>query len=151
RDPLRWEEMPAQVQSWLLAAGGVSAAALAIWFLVQFLRHSGDMVGRMGQGQEVGDAMGDVFAAPGQVRDGSGWSWHRFLVVIVVLGVVVTFLPPGLQIVWNALGWTDPTAPSEGKWHQPFLQYVKPATEKGKFPYEGLILHFGAACALVAV
>src|SRR5262249_41098846 len=119
------EYLPAEVQTWLLTAGGFAAFALAIWVLVRLLR------------------------GPGPNRDERYGSGPSYVVAIAVVGLLIMLLPAILQYAWNALGWIGSSTTTAGK--SP-LQETFAAQEKYVvFPYEGVLLQFGAGCALAAV
>jgi ABC-type transport system involved in multi-copper enzyme maturation permease subunit len=40
RDPLRWQEIPGYMASWLHVVGALSAAALLVWFIIRIFRTS---------------------------------------------------------------------------------------------------------------
>jgi hypothetical protein len=123
REPLKLEEFPGMVQSWLLAAGGFAALGLLIWMLFQVAR----------------------LVEPGGYRRRPtlrpGW-----LVVAVVGGAVLMLVPPALRVLWNALGWIDPTNPpgARSTMAQPFKDLFAMGTWD-------LGLLFGACSVLVLV
>jgi hypothetical protein len=128
REPLKLEELPESLRSWLLVGGGFAAFALAVWF-VRYL------------------AVG-----PGHARDERQWSWARLLLTIALAGAVVMCLPAALQIALISLGWIDPP-PAVGKttWYHPLEQTFSKSPQYAVFPYEGTLILYGASCAVVAV
>jgi hypothetical protein len=40
RDPLRWQDLPGYLETWIQVGGGLAAVALAIWFLIRVSRSS---------------------------------------------------------------------------------------------------------------
>jgi hypothetical protein len=121
-DPLKLEQLPAALQSWLLAVGGFAAVGIVIGLALYAAR-----------GLERRGGVGD-------------WNWGVRIPLILLGGLGLMLLPSLLRVVWNLLGWFDPTLPTVGKaaWYEPFQQYFKntPLT---------LLLDYGAACAVVAV
>jgi ABC-type transport system involved in multi-copper enzyme maturation permease subunit len=128
REPLKLEDLPEALRTWLLVGGGFAAFALVVWFL-RYL------------------AVG-----PGPARDERQWSWTGLLATIALGGLAVVCLPAALQILFNSLGWTEPP-PASGKssWSGPLEQTFSKTPQFAVFPYEGVLIHFGAACAVVAV
>lgn len=91
REPPKYLDGPAMLESWLLAVGLLSGLGLAIWLLVRLLQ------------------------GPGPVRDESHWSWGKRLVVIVILGVLGAMLPNAMRLLWYSLGLADLTVGPGGK------------------------------------
>ncbi|HEV3202791.1 MAG TPA: hypothetical protein VGY77_00340 [Gemmataceae bacterium] len=120
RDPLKFEQIPADIQSWLLAAGGFSAAGILLWLLLQ-LGH------REGSGPIAG-----------------GHSWIKILLAIILGGYVVSILPAGIALVGYDLGWGDP-AIGAGKTIGGLAK-----GDRLKFVLTVDLLKYGAGCALVA-
>jgi ABC-type transport system involved in multi-copper enzyme maturation permease subunit len=121
REPLKLEELPETMRSWLLVSGAFAAFALAIWFIVFLVQ------------------------GPGPARDERQWSWGRLLLTIALAGLVVVCLPPALQVLLTSLGWMEPPPPVTGKttWYQPLQQTFG--------PIDNLLLQYAASCAVVAV
>jgi hypothetical protein len=123
RDPPKFESVPADVQSWLLTAGGFSAAAICIWLPFVFLslreRIDGGITG--------------------------GRSWIKILLAIFVGGYLVSMLPAATAILGYKLGWGDPPT-TTGK----TIGDMSTA-DRYKFLFQFDILKLAASCALVAV
>ena len=125
KDPLKIASFPADVGNWLLTAGAVAAFALVIWLLVRVLR------------------------GPGPMRDERRLSAGGYLFFVMALGLALLLLPAGLQAVWNSFGWTEPgkSAPSASLRDQVFTAQESYIVS----PYEGVLVRYGAACALAVV
>lgn len=122
RDPLKLEQLPAYFQNWVMAAGGFAALGLAVW-LVYFLLRGG-----------------------GPHKTESPVGWPARILLILGLGLVLAWLPVGLRIVWNRLGWSDETAGlSYGR-----MAWYRPAQEHLALPPQELGLEYAAACAVAA-
>jgi ABC-type transport system involved in multi-copper enzyme maturation permease subunit len=94
QEPIRLEDLPGQLQTWLLAAGGFAAVALAAWVLARLL------------------------GGPGPARDERRWSAKQWVLLVLLGGVLVALLPTGMTRLWQTLGWSKPTdakASAEGQ------------------------------------
>lgn len=98
REPLSWQGLPSAVLTWLHAAGGFAAAALAIWLLAVLLQPS---------------------RAPGGGRLGSS------LLTVLVVGVLLALLPHGLARLWDAQGWS--AGPNAGLGGEAWYEQLSPA------------------------
>jgi ABC-type transport system involved in multi-copper enzyme maturation permease subunit len=113
QEPIRLEDLPGVVHAWLLIAGGFAAVALVVWFL--------------------------VFRGPGPAREEHRWSWKQWLIAILLGGIPLALLPTGLAILWNYLGWSNPSSEQAKR-------------SAGALLLSGLqLLEYGAGCALAAV
>jgi ABC-type transport system involved in multi-copper enzyme maturation permease subunit len=122
RDPLKLDQLPAMVQGWIMAAGTFATLGLIIW-LAFFVAHG---LRRRQADRSI--------------------SWTGRGIAVLIGGLVVMWLPVGLRILWNWLGWTDETAaPTFGKvaWYYPAQQHLA-------LPPNILALEYGASCAIMA-
>src|SRR5262245_38571106 len=104
RDPLKLEQFPTAVQTWVGAAGGFAAVALVIGLA--------------------------LFLARGarRTRADRNWSLPGLGIATLLGGVFFVLLPVGLRIVWNQLGWVDPAiagSVSKLPWYQPLVEHFK--------------------------
>ncbi len=93
REPLKLEDLPAMLETWVLVVGSFAALGLVLWVL---------LLRRLGPGW----------------RERPG-SWPRRILSILVGGGVLLVAPAVLQILWNYLGWVNPASPPRGPWSQP--------------------------------
>jgi ABC-type transport system involved in multi-copper enzyme maturation permease subunit len=130
REPLKLEDLPLQVQVWILAVGGFSAFALVVWLLLRAFRSR------------------DV------ARSGRPVPWGRYIAATLVGGVIVMLVPAALRIVWNAMGWIDESMPTVGRaaWYQPLAdQFAFRGRERPLEYTERVLPAYAASCALMAV
>jgi hypothetical protein len=123
-DPLKLEYVPSQVQSWLLTAGVLAAVGLGAWLAVR------------------------VATGRGPGRQETRRRGAAFVILVPVLGALLLALPAALYYAWGTLGWSDagtvsPAKASVGRVFAPQDRYLVS-------PYEGVLLRYGAACALAA-
>src|SRR5262245_28808882 len=125
RDPLKLEQLPAAMQSWIAASGSFAAVAIVIGLAFYAAR--------------------GVSRSPSQRR----FTPAGFAVAVLFGGAFFLLLPVGMRILWNRLGWVEPAAAaavSKLPWYQPFIEHFRiPPTEVGAFMV-GRALRFAVCC-----
>jgi ABC-type transport system involved in multi-copper enzyme maturation permease subunit len=99
RDLFRFDQLPADLYSWLWVVGGFAAAGVAFWFVTAILRR-----------------------ATG-VRVERNWTVVGRLSAILVGGLVLALLPATLQILLNTVGVTE--LPSRMPWYLPLQSQLR--------------------------
>jgi hypothetical protein len=93
REPMKWADLPAALADWTKGAGGVAAAALAIWCVAYFL-------GRRLSVRVAGVEMTTQDAHP-TLRGGGAWSAASLAFAGLVLVAAVCYVVAGL--IWLAV------------------------------------------------
>jgi hypothetical protein len=108
REPLKLQDLPASMHTWLLAAGSFAGVGLVMW-LALYLARMGE------RGRRI-----------------SPWALFGRLPLVLIGGAVLLFVPAALQILWNYQGWYNPAQPPSGAWSQPLRQELTlPARQLG--------------------
>lgn len=104
--PLQWQDLPAAMQTWLLAAGGFAALGLMIGLLAYWLNKRGNTLSPGGSARAA--AMAGVGALDGSQMRAVGVQvpWARWLLGSIVLGTLVAGGVMALPRVWALMRWS---------------------------------------------
>jgi ABC-type transport system involved in multi-copper enzyme maturation permease subunit len=116
KEPLTVAGLPATIQHWVLTAGAVSGAALALWLIYKMLSEAypqlhDRLFAKPHPAREVIDPLGAMFRAGGrgflgEVGQGPG----RWLLHSLLGGVGIALVVAALPRLWVWLGWSVPEA-----------------------------------------
>jgi ABC-type transport system involved in multi-copper enzyme maturation permease subunit len=122
RDPLKLENLPFTMLSWMQVVGGFAAFGIGIWLLTAVL---GWLTG---------------------TRRERTWSLPSRLVSVLLSGLVILLIPVTLQVIWNGLHWNNPASrlPQSAPWYQPFRDQLR-------LPTTTLLWELAAAVALAII
>lgn len=100
REPMKLEDLPAALQTWIMAAGGIASIAVAVWLIANLI-----------QPPREGSILNPRTLLPQ-------------LLTILIGGLAVALLPLGMRWLWNVQGWTSIAAAPETEAPSPFwVQY----------------------------